>query len=1506
MPKFGSFLGSSAGISQVARIRSFVTSGRRRFCNPKRHVEAACDLGRRHNDSLRSRWFLRKWVWAALCAAAFVAALPSAQAELVFTVYGAEATVSQEGGVSGDIVIPSTFEGVPVTEIAESAFYGCSGITSITIPSSVTRIEGNAFHGCSGLTSLTIPNSVTRVGDGAFMRCTGLQSPVFNQGKTTLFAYPSRFGDTSYVIPSTVTEIGSSAFFHCFGLSSLEIPNSVTRIGDYAFEGCSRLTSLVIPNSVNRIGRSVFNGCSGIESPVFNEARTKLFYYPSILDGTAYAVPDGVTSIEDSAFVDCNSTVRSITLPSSVVSIGQFAFSGCSGLTSVAISNGLIQIGYAAFKECTGLNSVDIPSSVRRIEGYAFDRCSGLTSVKIPNGVASIEEFTFYGCSGLTNVSIPNSVTFIGPYAFYGCSGLRTPILNEAGTTLFSYPQSSMATSYVIPSTVTKVEDYAFLGCYTLVSVTIPEGVKSIGFYAFLGCTGLTNITIPNSVTSIGSDAFTNCIGLLSPVFNEARTTLYFYPPSLQAASYAIPDSVTSIGRSAFHSCSSLKSITIPDSVTSIEDFAFFLCNGLTSVTIPRSVTRVGESVFGDCEELKSVTIFRTLKQIGENAFGNATVSVVSVPGTVEFIAREVSQLKAFGEIAVPVRLRRVGGTDGVVGVRVAVTGGTLPTESYRLPGEPTTVTWADGEDAEKTVSVIIRLGAAIAPTGDTIVLELQSAVGAALGALKTCTIRVRPFEPGILGFAGSTVERVKPASGDLSVNLPVKRARGSTGVVSAEVVVAGGTARAGDFTISTPVRLEWADGDTADKLLTVVFKESAQVPAAGRTIQFRLQNFSGGAMAGGLSSATLMVRAANLPGTLQFSAPTFSQVKASSGDTLVPITVNRELGGNGAVSVQVIQVGGTASAGNDFTLPSDPISLSWADDEMGPKTFNVVLKETAEIAGGTESLLLKLQTVSGGAQLGRVSNSTVSFFASDTAGPVLVLESPANRAPVTGEAVLFKGTATDASGVARVEVTLNSETPQEAALMPSPNGNMFGWMTTLIPEQGVNTVKVQAFDGSGNASAMLSRQFTFLYSRPALAGTFDGRLEAVTDKASLADPGQLQQFVQTGGEGLLTASVSATGAFSGKLTTGGIVAPFKGVIRRDGVAWFDSKTDFLEVVKGRGAGRVVLGSLSIRVQETGELPRLAGELVSETTAFGRGAAEKFVYSAARVLPPGMRRVPVEILNPVSENGRYTAILEPRVDDGLETNGGLPRTDFPQASGYAKVTVAPSGIVSLAGRLADGTPVSYSNRLSPGGTVPVYLPLYAGRGFLAGTPVFDDSLPDTDLAGTRMLWVRPAGLAAPFAEGWEDGITIDMVGSKYVPVTKPTRAVPVPENPYTVFGRELPVIALGTDSTPSFVGLRVEIAGGGLTTGTTDDGQLSPSNVFKTMGSPDAAGLKLLFATADGGFTGSFMHPITNKAQAFAGVVLQKVRRAGGVFVFLPPRGSAAPAAVGSVEITVP
>ena len=372
-----------------------------------------------------------------------------------------------------------------VTSIGERAFEGCTGLTSITIPNSVTSIDFAAFYECTGLTSVTIPSSVTSIGESAFKGCTGLPVEAGIRYADTYMVEAVDKTQTTYKIKQGTKWIGTAAFSSCSNLTSITIPNSVTSIGDYAFSGCSGLTSITIPNSVTSIASGAFAHCSGLTSVTIPNSVTSIGHH-------AFTHCYGLTSIQvesDNTIYDsrnnCNAIIETTSntlivgcqntdIPNSVTSIGDYAFSGCSGLTSITIPNSVTSIGEYAFFYCTGLTSVAIPNSVTSIEEDAFCGCTSLTSVAIPNSVTSIEGGTFYNCSGLTSITIPNSVTSIGEVAFYGCSGL---------------------TSVTIPNSVTSIERGTFSYCSSLTSITIPNSVTSIGEVAFDGCTKLRYIT---------------------------------------------------------------------------------------------------------------------------------------------------------------------------------------------------------------------------------------------------------------------------------------------------------------------------------------------------------------------------------------------------------------------------------------------------------------------------------------------------------------------------------------------------------------------------------------------------------------------------------------------------------------------------------------------------------------------------------------------------------------------------------------------------------------------------------------------------------------------------------------------------------------------------------------------------------------------------------------------------------------------------------------------------
>ena len=492
----------------------------------------------------------------------------------------------------GSVIIPesvtyssSTYS---VTSIGSNAFMNCDGLTSVVIPNSVTTIGSSAFNGCTSLKELRIEN-----GEGTLSLGYNTYNS-YNGGKGLFYDCPLETlylgRDLSY---NTYYNYGYSPFYNKTTLTSVTIGNSVTSIGNDAFEGCTGLKTIYNFSNITFSKGSSDNGYiayyadkvynapyGSIEGDFIwcnlNGANTLVCYLGEVAELTLPADYNGENYvIGNEAFKGCNG-LTSITIPNSVTSIGSYAFYGCSGLTSIVIPNSVTSIGSYAFYGCKGLTSVTIPNSVTSILGATFSGCTGLTSITIPNSVTSIGNDAFYNCTGLTSVTIPNSVTSIGSSAFYECTSLKDLRIEDGIETLnLGYNGSYEGLFYDCPLetlylgrdlSYNTYYDYGYSPFYnikTLASVTIGNSVTSIGGSAFRNCPSLTSITIPNSVTSIGSNAFYNCTGLTSVV---------------------IPNSVTSIGSDAFSYCTGLTSVVIGNSVTSIGSSAFYGCTGLKSV----------------------------------------------------------------------------------------------------------------------------------------------------------------------------------------------------------------------------------------------------------------------------------------------------------------------------------------------------------------------------------------------------------------------------------------------------------------------------------------------------------------------------------------------------------------------------------------------------------------------------------------------------------------------------------------------------------------------------------------------------------------------------------------------------------------------------------------------------------------------------------------------------------------------------------------------------------
>ena len=286
-----------------------------------------------------------------------------------------------------NLIIPTIYnDGVngeaKVTGIGECCFVGNSDdgldITTISLPSTITRVGDYAFQYCRALTSITLPSSLTSIGDTAFQECAGLTSIDLSQC-------------------TSLTSIERLAFSDCSGLTSITLPNSLTSIGDGAFELCSKLTSITIPASVISIGGSPFSD-SGLTSIVVESGNS---VYDSRDNCNAIIETNTNTLI-----AGCNNS----TIPSTVTSIGNYAFFGCDELTSVSL-----------------------PSSLISIDNYAFAYCSKLTGVVLPNSLTYIGSQVFRDCVALTSITIPASVTKIGYYAFAG-TGLTSMTFSDTTT----------------------------------------------------------------------------------------------------------------------------------------------------------------------------------------------------------------------------------------------------------------------------------------------------------------------------------------------------------------------------------------------------------------------------------------------------------------------------------------------------------------------------------------------------------------------------------------------------------------------------------------------------------------------------------------------------------------------------------------------------------------------------------------------------------------------------------------------------------------------------------------------------------------------------------------------------------------------------------------------------------------------------------------------------------------------------------------------------------------
>ena len=503
-------------------------------------------------------------------------------------VYGSWNTPSISNTTSGSISIPSSIYSGQATytviEVGYCAFYGCSNLTSVSLPYTVKTIGNYAFYNCESLSTMNLYNTET-IGYQAFYGCKALK--VFPTGGSNLkeigdYAFQNCENMETVTLPDKVTKIGSEVFWNCKALTTFSGGKSLKEVGTWCFENCENLTTVTFPTTLTRLENSTFYGCKKlttvngltnveyIGSSVFP---TGCPWYTSLPDGQIYigkifykykgTIPEGTT----------------INIKEGTKGVSQYAING-SGLVALTIPQSVTEIGSPIAYDCINLNSITVASGNSRYDSR--NNCNAI-----------IETATNLLINGCTKTVIPNTVTAIGYDALRGCG----------------------FTSVTIPDKVDSIASDAFYGCKNLKQVTVGKGVRKIMSNPFAYCYNIEDIIVSSSNPYF--DSRNNCKGIIEKSTNTLR---------LGCSNTVIPSSVKAIGNSAFRTCGNgnMLSYTIPNQIEKIENYAFEYLSSLRSITIGSGVKEMGNSVFYGCNNLTSIhSLIDFPFEINENVFAN-------------------------------------------------------------------------------------------------------------------------------------------------------------------------------------------------------------------------------------------------------------------------------------------------------------------------------------------------------------------------------------------------------------------------------------------------------------------------------------------------------------------------------------------------------------------------------------------------------------------------------------------------------------------------------------------------------------------------------------------------------------------------------------------------------------------------------------------------------------------------------------------------------------------
>lgn len=599
--------------------------------------------------------------------------------------------------------------------IAWNAFYNCSKLDDVELPVGLKVIGEYAFYGTHMLNSnVVVPESVHSIGFGAFeySGICEITLPFLGSGEigedyygqsATHLGYifgAENYSDYPYggqslrkvFITDTSLSIPSYAFYEYPLIEEVYLSESITNVGAYAFYGCERLSTIVMDN-VYIVGENAFEGTLWLQNQAGEMVSAgKCFYkFNGEVSTSTVEINDGILGIADRAFE--NFEIVNISLPNTLIHIGNRTFFGCANITEIIIPNSVKTISEYAFYN-TSLNSIWYNGSENEASQIIIsnDGNAPLNEATWHYNICLSNQHTFSGecddscgnCEWIRAVSVEHNYSDDVDVDCNTCGYVKPElsykIINNSYVEIIGL-EDDFSGSIQIPSEieglpVTSIGDYAFENCTGLTNVTISEKIESIGLNVFDSCTSLININVDSNnlyYESVDGVLYDESNNILIKCPTKKTGAVYIQDGTLEIADEAfaycsnltsviIPNSVSSIGSGAFINCLSIENITVPNGVTHIKGYTFYFCKALTSITLPKTVEKVDNYAFAYCSNISSIILYEGVTSIGDHAFSNCDNLVsVSIPSTVTNIGDYVfSNCYNLNSIDIPVGITHI------------------------------------------------------------------------------------------------------------------------------------------------------------------------------------------------------------------------------------------------------------------------------------------------------------------------------------------------------------------------------------------------------------------------------------------------------------------------------------------------------------------------------------------------------------------------------------------------------------------------------------------------------------------------------------------------------------------------------------------------------------------------------------------------------------------------------------------------------------------------------